>query len=73
MNAVWASVPPVTRVVALATVGMTVLCSLKLVTPVGLYLDWTLVVQWGQWWRVLTTFTYFGEINMWVCIHLYIL
>jgi hypothetical protein len=54
-------------------VGITVLCSLKLVTPVGLYLDWTLVVQWGQWWRVLTTFTYFGEINMWVCIHLYIL
>jgi Derlin-2/3 len=56
--------PPVTRVFIFASVSLTILCSLEVVSPFSLYLHWRLVLKERQWWRLITTFLFNGEIGL---------
>jgi Derlin-2/3 len=73
MNEVLGNVPPITKLLAGASLLTTALCSLQFISKYDLFFNLDLIL--GKWevWRVLTTFTYYGEFNIWVLIHLWIL
>lgn len=55
--------PPVTRVIVCLSVTLTIACSLEIIHPLRLYYHPRLCWAHGQWWRVLTTFLFFGEVR----------
>eukprot|EP00920_Eleutheroschizon_duboscqi_P030355 GHVT01073606.1.p1 GENE.GHVT01073606.1~~GHVT01073606.1.p1 ORF type:complete len:323 (+),score=55.44 GHVT01073606.1:229-1197(+) len=56
--------PPVSRVYLLCSFTLMVLCSLDVVSPYSLYLNWTLVLRDGQVWRLLTSLLFFGTFGL---------
>ncbi|KAJ3268374.1 hypothetical protein HDV01_003085 [Terramyces sp. JEL0728] len=66
-------IPAVTRIyitlVALTSLG----CQLKLFNKYQLFFTWPLFWQEGQYWRLLTTYLYFGSISIDTLFHLYFL
>ncbi|KAI8909153.1 Derlin, partial [Gorgonomyces haynaldii] len=65
-------VPPVTRIY-LTLVGLvTVLVHLNYVTPVTLFFSKALLKQ-GQYWRLVTSFFYLGELSLDWVLHVYFL
>jgi Derlin-2/3 len=57
------NMPPVTRIVVGSSALLAVLCSLEVLTPLSLYLNWDLVFYEKQWWRPFTCFFFFGEFS----------
>ncbi|CAD5220833.1 unnamed protein product [Bursaphelenchus xylophilus] len=55
--------PPVTRVYMTACVLTTLAVQFELVTPFDLYFNWHLILYDFQWWRLLTSFCYFGSLG----------
>lgn len=73
MNEVLGNIPPITKLVAGASLLTTTLCSLQFINKYDLFFNLDLIVNKGEIWRLLTCFTFYGEFNIWVLIHLYIL
>mmetsp|Transcript_6170 Transcript_6170/g.14454 ORF Transcript_6170/g.14454 Transcript_6170/m.14454 type:complete len:213 (-) Transcript_6170:117-755(-) len=67
--------PPVTRCLVLAAVALAVGCSLDIVSPATLYLNWQLIIYELQLWRLVTCFLFFGPFgvpffwNTYVLVH----
>uniref|UniRef100_A0A914MB38 Derlin n=1 Tax=Meloidogyne incognita TaxID=6306 RepID=A0A914MB38_MELIC len=55
--------PPVTRAYSTACVLCTLAVQLDFVTPFHLYFNWHLIIHELQWWRLFTSFCYFGSIG----------
>ncbi|CAJ0942823.1 unnamed protein product, partial [Mesorhabditis belari] len=53
--------PPVTRVYTTACVLTTLAIQLEFVTPFQLYFNWDLIVRQYQFWRLVTSFCFFGS------------
>jgi len=64
MNALIGHQPPVTRCLLIASVSLMVLCSLDMISPLSLYLNWQLIIYEMQWWRLITCFLFFGDFGM---------
>mmetsp|Transcript_32911 Transcript_32911/g.84977 ORF Transcript_32911/g.84977 Transcript_32911/m.84977 type:complete len:203 (-) Transcript_32911:25-633(-) len=66
------SVPPVTRFYIIASVATTAAVSTSIVTPLQLYLNFSLVAK-GEIWRLVTTFFYFGDFKIDFFFHMFFL
>ncbi|KAI6214780.1 Derlin [Aphelenchoides besseyi] len=55
--------PPVTRAYTTCIVLTTLAVQLEFVTPFHLYFNWHLIVYHFQWWRLFTSFCYFGSLG----------
>ncbi|CAI4220730.1 unnamed protein product [Auanema sp. JU1783] len=55
------SLPPVTRAYTTACFVTTLAVQLEFVTPYHLYFNWGLVIKQYQFWRLFTSFCYFGS------------
>merc|ERR1711959_371612 len=64
MNAVIGRQPPVTRCYIIASVSLMVLCSLDVLSPFSLYLNWQLIIHELQLWRLVTCFLFFGTFGL---------
>ena len=61
LTAWYKELPPVTRCYLTASVAVTALCYFEIVTLFQLYLDFKLIAQKWQWWRLVTNFLFFGD------------
>ena len=66
------NVPPVTRVVLGLSIALAVLCTLELLSPLSLYMNWDLVIYERQWWRLLSCFFFFGDFSIHFCWNMFI-
>lgn len=69
----WKSVPPVTRSYICLSVITTGTVALDVITPLKLYLNWSLVLQKAHLWRVITNFMYFGDFSIDFLFHMFFL
>ncbi|CAD7943489.1 unnamed protein product [Amoebophrya sp. A25] len=56
--------PPVTRAYVFLSSALMAACSLELLSPFQLYLNWHLVLQEFQIWRLFTCFLFFGTFGL---------
>merc|ERR1719240_2171279 len=59
-NALVGHQPPITRCYIVASASLMVLCSLDVISPFSLYLNWQLIIYELQLWRLVTCFLFFG-------------
>lgn len=69
----WKSVPPVTRTYICLSVVTAGAIALEVITPLKLYLDWSLVLRKGHVWRIFTNFLYFGDLSLDFLFHMFFL
>eukprot|EP00922_Rhytidocystis_sp_ex-Travisia-forbesii_P004722 GHVS01006943.1.p1 GENE.GHVS01006943.1~~GHVS01006943.1.p1 ORF type:complete len:212 (+),score=7.73 GHVS01006943.1:370-1005(+) len=58
------NLPPVTRLYLISSTILMLLCSLDVLSPFSLYLNWTLVLRDAQLWRLVTCFLFFGTFGL---------
>lgn len=66
MQNIWQTymeMPPVTRAYTTVCVLTTLAVQLDFITPFHLYFNWHLIIYEYQWWRLLSSFCYFGSIG----------
>ena len=63
LHEMWQMVPPVTRLVLLVNVSLSLMVSLDLCTPYKLYFNYSLIKNKGQYWRIFTSLFYYGELS----------
>jgi Derlin-2/3 len=74
LTAWYKELPPVTRCYLTAAVCITALCYFEILTLFHLYLDFKLIASKWQWWRLVTTFLFFGDsISIDFLFHMYFL
>ena len=56
-------IPPITRTTLLISVALSCAVSLDLVSPLKLYFNWSLICNKKQYWRLLTSIFYRGELS----------
>ncbi|KAJ3024235.1 Derlin-2 [Thoreauomyces humboldtii] len=66
-------VPVVTRTYVTAVVLATLSCQLDLVSPFHLYFNFNLIWKGRQWWRLITSFLYFGDFSLDFLFHMFFL
>ncbi|KAJ3124042.1 hypothetical protein HK098_001418 [Nowakowskiella sp. JEL0407] len=66
-------IPPITRTYVSAVVFVTVLCHLNVVAPIHLHYNWVLIWKHKQYWRLVTTFLYFGPLSLDLFFHMFFL
>eukprot|EP01041_Mallomonas_annulata_P005198 gene5198-10397_t len=66
-------IPIVTRLYLCAAVATTTACFLDFVSPLTLYYNYELIFSKGQYWRVLTSFLFFGTFSLDFLFHMYFL
>ena len=64
-------IPVVSRVYLTAAVATTTACFLDLVSPLTLYYNYDLIVGKGQYWRLLSSFLFFGSFSLDFLFHMY--
>ncbi|CDR93877.1 hypothetical protein, conserved [Babesia bigemina] len=72
MDSLVGSIPCMTRLYITTSLCLMVLCSLDIISPLNLYMSWTLILQ-GEVWRLLTCFIYFGSFGMNFFWNIYVL
>merc|ERR1719188_2626850 len=73
MNAIIGQQPPVTRCLIFTSVTLMLLCSLDMLSPFSLYLNWQLIIYELQLWRLVTCFLFFGQFGLGFFWNTYIL
>jgi Derlin-2/3 len=64
-------IPVISRCYFTAAVGVTTACFLDLISPLTLYYNYDLVIQKGQYWRLLSSFLFFGTFSLDFLFHMY--
>lgn len=64
-------IPPVSRALLSAAFATTTACYLEFVSPLALYYNYELILSKGQFWRLLSSFLYFGSFSLDFLFHLY--
>jgi hypothetical protein len=57
------SVPPLTRLLLLCSIGISALVSLDLVSPLKLYFNWPLIWSKREYWRLVTSLLFRGSLT----------
>mmetsp|Transcript_8875 Transcript_8875/g.13231 ORF Transcript_8875/g.13231 Transcript_8875/m.13231 type:complete len:209 (+) Transcript_8875:35-661(+) len=73
MDELFGYVPPVTKYICLSALATSTLCSLHFIGMQDLFFDTNLVLEKLEIWRVFTTFTYFGDFNIFTFLNLFML
>ncbi|KAF8822697.1 Der1 family protein, partial [Cardiosporidium cionae] len=63
-NEILGNIPVVTRNYLVMSTAIMILCSLDIISPYSLYLNWTLICKEFQLWRLLTCFLFFGTFGL---------
>ncbi|CDJ51052.1 hypothetical protein, conserved [Eimeria brunetti] len=66
-------IPPVTRVCLVSSTLLMALCTLEIISPFSLYMNWQLVFTHGQVWRLITCFLFFGTFSLHFFWNVYVL
>ncbi|KNG78746.1 derlin-2 [Plasmodium falciparum IGH-CR14] len=64
LSDVLGNVPLITRLYLILSFALMELCSLDIISPLSLYLNWNLVLREHQYWRLITCFLYFGSFGI---------
>ena len=64
-------IPVVSRLYLTAALCTTSACFLEIVSPFTLYYNYDLIVEKGQYWRLLTSFLFFGSFSLDFLFHIY--
>lgn len=64
-------IPLISRLYLTAAVGTSTACFLDLVSPLTLYYNFDLIVSKGQYWRLITSFLFFGSFSLDFMFHMY--
>ena len=59
----WQSIPPLTRLMLVFQIGLSCAVWLELVSPFKLYFNWSLIAGKHQYWRLLTSLFYKGDLS----------
>ena len=65
------SVPIVTRLYLTAAVAITGCCFMEWISPLTLYYNYDLIFRRGQYWRLISSFLFFGSFSLDFMFHLY--
>ena len=65
-------IPPVSRFYLTSAFLTTAACAVELVSPFTLYFNYELVLE-GQFWRLITSFLFFGTFSVDFLFHMYFL
>lgn len=65
-------VPPVSRMYLILSTIVAAACAFDLLSPLSLYFNVRLIAR-GQFWRLITTFLYFGSPGLDFCLHMFFL
>lgn len=66
-------IPIVTRIYLCAAVATSTLCFMDVVSPLTLYYNYELIFSKGQYWRLLSSFLFFGTFSLDFMFHMYFL
>ncbi|OMJ85609.1 hypothetical protein SteCoe_13023 [Stentor coeruleus] len=66
-------IPPITKIIAGGALLISTLCSLNFIEAHDLFFDLSLILEKNEYWRVFTTFLYFGSFGIGTFIHLFAL
>mmetsp|Transcript_29951 Transcript_29951/g.34140 ORF Transcript_29951/g.34140 Transcript_29951/m.34140 type:complete len:254 (+) Transcript_29951:252-1013(+) len=66
-------IPVVSRVYLTSAFLTTAACAVDIVTPFSLYYNWDLIFQEGQFWRLITSYLFFGVFSFDFLFHMYFL
>ncbi|KAJ3119309.1 Derlin-2 [Physocladia obscura] len=69
----WYEMPIITRTYVTLALATTLACQLDLVQPYLLHFSYDLVFRGGQYWRLLTSFLYFGSLSIDFVFHMFFL
>lgn len=64
-------IPIISRLYFTAAVGTTTACFLDVVSPLTLYYNYDLIMLKGQYWRLITSFLFFGSFSLDFMFHMY--
>lgn len=64
-------IPPVSRIYLTAAVATTSACFLDFVSPLTLYYNYDLIINKGQYWRLISSFLFFGTFSLDFLFHMY--
>ena len=64
-------IPPVSRFYLTSAVSISTACFLDFVSPLTLYYNYDLIVSRGQYWRIITSFLFFGSFSLDFLFHMY--
>ncbi|KAL7750321.1 hypothetical protein RI367_004093 [Sorochytrium milnesiophthora] len=71
LEASWREIPPITRTWVTLTVVMSLLTFFQLVAPLHLIFDWHYIARRREWWRIFTSFLYFGPFGIDFVLHMF--
>lgn len=64
-------IPIISRLYLTSAVGITTACFLDFVSPLTLYYNYELILNKGQYWRIITSFLFFGSFSIDFLFHMY--
>ncbi len=64
-------IPLISRLYLTSAVGITAACFLEFVSPLTLYYNYDLILYKGQYWRIITSFLFFGSFSLDFLFHMY--
>jgi Derlin-2/3 len=64
-------IPLISKLYLTSAVGITTACYLDLVSPLTLYYNYDLILNKGQYWRIITSFLFFGSFSLDFLFHMY--
>ena len=64
-------IPIVSRCYLSGAIIVTTACFLDFVSPLTLYYNYDLIFQKGQYWRLITSYLFFGTFNLDFLFHMY--
>lgn len=64
-------VPIISRCYITAAIAVTIACYMEVVSPLTLYYNYDLIFQKGQYWRLITSFLFYGTVSLDFIFHIY--
>jgi len=64
-------IPVVTRLYLITAVATTTACFMDVVSPLTLYFNYDLIFRRGQYWRLVSSFLFFGTFSLDFMFHMY--
>lgn len=64
-------IPPITRYYLLAISCVSIATTFELLSPLSLYLNWRLILEEGEVWRLVSCFVFFGPLNFHLFLQLH--
>lgn len=67
----YTDIPVISRIYLTVAVGTTTACFMDIISPLTLYYNYDLILQKGQYWRIISSFLFFGSFSLDFLFHMY--